>query len=555
MDPVILLGGSAVVLILILAVLVWVARYKRCPSDKILVIYGKTGNGSAITLAGGAKFVVPIIQDYAYLDLHPISIDVDLHGALSRQNIRVNVPSRFTVAISTEEGVMTNAAERLLNRNEDEIRDMSKDIIFGQLRLVVATMDIEEINADRDKFLANVYQNVGTELRKIGLELINVNITDIQDESGYIEALGKEAAAQAINEAKVRVAQRNQTGAIGEAEARQLQRVKVSNAEAEAASGEADAAKLQRIRVATAQAEAETQVAEAERVRRIAVSEAEAQARIGEAEALQQERIKVAEFNARATEGENESKVLIATSEATRREREAEALRRATAAEKIQRANSLEDAYKAEQAAERARAERDRATKEADEIVRAEIAKREAELAAEAEAEKIRRVARGEADALLAKLEAEAEGNLQLLAKQAEGLKAIVDAAGGDAREAVLMLIADKLPELVKTQVEAIKGIKIDKVTVWEGGGAGGRGGNGSGAGSTADFVSGLYKSVPPLKDLFDMAGMNLPSYLGSEHAEEVEPHPAVGGPFGKTPVDGHADGHANGKHVETSGK
>ena len=508
---------AAAALLFVFVFILIVARYKKCPSDKILVIYGKTGSGSAKCLAGGAAFVIPVIQDYAYLDLHPISIDVDLHGALSRQNIRVNVPSRFTVAISTEPGVMTNAAERLLNRNEDEIRDMSKDIIFGQLRLVVATMDIEEINADRDKFLANVYHNVGTELRKIGLELINVNVTDIQDESGYIEALGKEAAAQAINEAKVRVAQRNQTGAIGEAEARQLQRVKVSNAEAEAASGEAESAKLQRIRVATAQAEAETQVAEAERVRRIAVAEAEARARIGEADALQDERVKVAEFNAIATEGENEAKVKIASSEALRREREAEAERRATAAEKIQKANSLEEAYKAEQAAERARAERDRATKEANEIVQAEIAKRQAELAAEAEAEKLRRTARGEADAILAKLQAEAQGNYEVLSKQAEGLKSIVDAAGGDAREAVLMLIADKLPELVKTQVEAIKGIKIDKVTVWEGGGGSGANGAGQGAGSTAGFVSGLYKSVPPLRDLFDMAGMNLPDYLGTE--------------------------------------
>ncbi len=521
MDLLIPIGFAAAGLFLLVLLLVWVARYKKCPSDKILVIYGKTGSGSAKCLAGGAAFVWPVVQDYAYLDLHPISIDVDLHGALSRQNIRVNVPSRFTVAISTEAGVMTNAAERLLNRSEDEIRDMSKDIIFGQLRLVVATMDIEEINSDRDKFLANVYHNVGTELRKIGLELINVNVTDIQDESGYIEALGKEAAAQAINEAKVRVAQRNQTGAIGEAEARQLQRVKVSNAEAEAASGEAEAAKVQRIRVATAQAEAETQVAEAERVRRIAVSEAEARARIGEADALQKERIKVAEFNAQATEGENQAKVKIADSEAIRREREAESLRRATAAEKIQRANSLEESYKAEQAAERARADRDRATKEADEIVQAEIDKRQAELTAEAQAEKIRRTARGEADALLSMKQAEAQGNFEVLSKQAEGLKAIVEAAGGDAREAVLMLVADKLPELVKTQVEAIKGIKIDKVTVWEGGGNGGNGHDG--VGSTANFVSGLYKSVPPLRDLFDMAGMNLPQYLGTEvEAEET---------------------------------
>lgn len=474
-------GIGAFAFFVVLIFIVFLSRYRRCPSDKILVIYGKTNSGSAKCLAGGAAFVWPIVQDYAYLDLHPISIDVDLHGALSRQNIRVNVPSRFTVAISTEAGVMTNAAERLLNRNEDEIRDMSKDIIFGQLRLVVATMDIEEINSDRDKFLANVYHNVGTELRKIGLELINVNVTDIQDESGYIEALGKEAAAQAINEAKVRVAQRNQTGSIGEAEARQLQRVKVAEAEAGAASGEADAARLQRVRLAEADAE--------------------------------------------ATEGENRSKIKIAQSDAIRREQEAEALRRATAAEKVQNANSLADAYEAERKAELARAARERATLEANEIVKADIAKRQAEINAEADAEKIRRTAKGEADALLAMKQAEAQGNLEILAKQAEGLKAIVDAAGGDAREAVLMLIADKLPELVKTQVEAIKGIKIDKVTVWEGGGAGGS--NGEGSGSTANFVAGLYKSVPPLRDLFDMAGMNLPSYLGSVEdvdGEVVEP-------------------------------
>lgn len=482
MGDFVMFGGiGAFAFFVVLIFIVFLSRYRRCPSDKILVIYGKTNSGSAKCLAGGAAFVWPIVQDYAYLDLHPISIDVDLHGALSRQNIRVNVPSRFTVAISTEAGVMTNAAERLLNRNEDEIRDMSKDIIFGQLRLVVATMDIEEINSDRDKFLANVYHNVGTELRKIGLELINVNVTDIQDESGYIEALGKEAAAQAINEAKVRVAQRNQTGSIGEAEARQLQRVKVAEAEAGAASGEADAARLQRVRLAEADAE--------------------------------------------ATEGENRSKIKIAQSDAIRREQEAEALRRATAAEKVQNANSLADAYEAERKAELARAARERATLEANEIVKADIAKRQAEINAEADAEKIRRTAKGEADALLAMKQAEAQGNLEILAKQAEGLKAIVDAAGGDAREAVLMLIADKLPELVKTQVEAIKGIKIDKVTVWEGGGAGGS--NGEGSGSTANFVAGLYKSVPPLRDLFDMAGMNLPSYLGSVEdvdGEVVEP-------------------------------
>lgn len=442
----------------------FVSRYKRCPSDRILVIYGKTGSGSAKCLAGGAAFVWPVIQDWEYLDLTPISIDVDLRGALSKQNIRVNVPSRFTVAVSNEEGIMINAAERLLGKSMDEIRDIAKDIIFGQLRLVVATMDIEEINSDRDKFLTNVASNVGSELRKIGLTLINVNVTDIQDESGYIEALGKEAAAKAINEAKVRVAEKERTGSIGEAEALMDKRIQVSAADAKAKIGEADA-------------------------------------------------------QASATDGENLALVKIAQSNAERREKEAEALRQATAAEKIASARSLEEAYAAEQKAEEARAKREMATREADTIVQAEIAKRQKEIMAEAEAEQTRRLAKGEADAIYLMKEAEARGIFEVLEKQAMGFQKVVAAAGGNSRDAVLMLIADKLEELVKTQVEAIKNIKIDKVTVWEGGQQQEGEGN-----STSKFISGLYKSVPPMSDLFNMAGMDLPAYLGKKTEEGPQP-------------------------------
>ena len=179
-----------------------------------MVVYGKVGQNadgsdkSAACIHGGAKFVYPFIQAYEYLDLTPLSISVDLTKALSRQNIRIDVPSRFTVGISTEPNVMMNAAERLLGLQLSEIQELAKDIIFGQLRLVIATMDIEEINTNRDKFLEAVSDNVETELKKIGLRLINVNVTDINDESGYIEALGKEAAAKAINDAKKSVAEK-----------------------------------------------------------------------------------------------------------------------------------------------------------------------------------------------------------------------------------------------------------------------------------------------------------------------------------------------------------
>ncbi len=458
-----LLAGGIILFLGLICIMIFISRYKRCPSDKILVIYGKTGQGSAKCVAGGAAFVMPIFQSYEYLDLSPISIDVDLRGALSKQNIRVNVPSRFTVAISNEPGTMINAAERLLGKPTGEIREIAKDIIFGQLRLVVATMDIEEINSDRDKFLSNVASNVGSELRKIGLSLINVNVTDIQDESGYIEALGKEAAAKAINDAKKSVAEKDRDGSIGEAEALQDQRVRVSEAEAQAAIGQAAA-------------------------------------------------------NAASVEGENESKIKIANSDALRRQREAEAEKNAVATEKIQKANALEESFKAETEAELARAAKERATREADVIVQAEIAKRKVELEAEAEAEKIKRIAKGEAEALFMMKKAEADGLFEMLKKQADGFDQIVKATNGNPREAVLMLIADKLPELVKTQADAIKNIKIDKVTVWENGGESPDGGN-----STSKFISGMYKSVPPLRDIFDMAGMDLPGYLGKNNASDAE--------------------------------
>jgi flotillin len=471
-------------------------RYKRCPSDRILVVYGKVGKGSEGTLTakcihGGAAFIWPIIQDYSFLDLTPISIEVNLTGALSKQNIRVDVPSRFTVGISTEPTVMQNAAERLLGMQRPAIHDLAKDIILGQMRLVVAMMDIEEINNNRDKFLANIASNVEAELNKIGLKMINVNVTDIKDESGYIDALGKEAAAKAINEAKIRVAEQERTGDIGKTTAEKERDIKVAETQRD-----------RDINVAVAVKEKEIQIAGANR-----------DENIGKAEAERDTRVKMAEANAVAVQGENLSKIEIANSDAMRREKEAEALKRAIAAEKVQAAKALEEAYLAEKKSEEARAERDRASQNATIVVAADIQKQKLIIEAQASAEQLREKAKGEADAIYAKLEAEARGMYEILTKQAEGLERIVKSAGNNPKDAVLLLIADKLPELVRLQTEAIKNIKIDKVTVWDGGSNGADAKN-----STANFVSGLYKSVPPLKDIFDMAGMDLPSYLGKKN-------------------------------------
>ena len=452
MQPEILIAICVAVVIVFALLMGILSRYRKCPSDKILVIYGKVGsdkNGqarSAKCVHGGAAFIMPIIQSYQFMDLTPISINVDLKNALSKQNIRVDVPSRFTVGISTEPGIMQNAAERLLGLRMNEIQELAKDIIFGQLRLVVATMEIEEINNDRDKFLVAVSNNVEIELKKIGLRLINVNVTDINDESGYIEALGKEAAAKAINDAKKSVAEKDRDGEIGQANAQRDQCIQVAAA------------------------------------------------------------------NALAIKGENESKIEVAQSEALRREKEAESMRLATAAEAVQAAKAKEEAYIAQQQAEQTRAALETATQQADIIVKAKIAKEQAEIEAEAKAEVARRTAKGEADALFAKMEAQARGAQEILVKQADGMRELVNAAGGNADSAIKLILANNMEELMKIQVEAIKNIKIDKVTVWDGGS---NGENGKTA--TADFISGIMKAIPPMGEMFNQAGMELPKFLGEK--------------------------------------
>ena len=455
MEPFVFLIVLIVALVFLFVAII--NRYRRCPSDKILVIYGNRGTSkSAKCVHGGGAFVWPIIEDYAYLSLTPIGIDANLTNALSKQNIRVDVPCRFTVGISTDPESMLAAAERLLGQSAQQIQELARDILFGQLRLVIATMSIEELNSDRDKFLEAITANVEVELKKIGLRLINVNVTDIKDESGYIEALGQEAAAKAINEAKVRVAEQEKIGEIGKAEA------------------------------------------------------------------VRETRIRTAEANAQAVQGENEAKIAIANSDSARREREAEAQRNAVAAEKVAQAQALEEAYAAEQKAEDARANRERASQKANVIVAQEIEKQRLVIAAEAEAEQKRVNAKGEADAIFAKMEAEANGLYQVLTKQAEGYDRMIKAAGGDATKAYTLLLLEKLPELVKTQVDAIKGINIDKVTVWDNGG-----GAADGKTSTANFLSGLMKSIPPLNELFDQAGLSLPDYLAKKNSEDNEASPA----------------------------
>lgn len=482
--------------------------YKRCPSNKVLVKWGVgSGTKTAKTIHGGGELVLPVFQDYDYLSLEPIQIEIPLRGALSFENIRVNVPSVFTVAIGTEPEVMQNAAIRMLGLSRDEISRQTADLIFGQLRQVIAQMKIEDINRDREGFLKNIQESLEPELRKIGLVLINVNITDLTDDSGYIEAIGKKAASAAINKAEIDVAEQIKLGAIGVAQAQQLQAVQVAEAE-----------KVREIGTKDAQRERVVRVAELQREEQVGVEKARFQQQASVKEAERDMRIQLAEANARAIQGENNAQAEVAASNAELAFKQAEAFQRGETRKREADAAVEEAAFRAQTKAALAQAEKVEAEQRArlEAVAKAEKAK--AIVDAEAVSERRRIEAQGEASAIFAKLEAEAKGQYEGLSKKAEGLKEIVAACGG-AQEAFQLLMLERLDKLSETAAQAISNIKFDKVIVWEGGK------NGDGVGSTAGFLQNMARTLPPMLQIMqDIGGVKMPEYFGKMVEPEVPP-------------------------------
>ncbi len=506
-NPEVWLGLIAVVILLVMfGVTLIIRQYKRCPSNKILVIYGKVGsNRAAQCLHGGGKFVVPLIQSHSYLGLDPLVIEIPLEGALSLNNIRVNVPATFTVGISTDPVLMNNAAERLLNLDERKIRDQAQDIILGQLRLVIATLSIEEINKDREKFMSLINTNVAEEINKIGLVLINVNIRDITDESGYIEAIGKRAAAEAINRARVEVAEQERDGAMGQAAADREKDVGVAEETAQTMTGRKRAEQIQRVEVAALEADSVKGEVQAKRDREIAMAQREAETVVASKEAERERRIEVSRAEALAVEGENASNAEIAASNAKLAEVRAEAHRVAQVA-----------AAEAKAAILIAEREQELARLQKEQIVQQEIERTRVQIEADAAADRARREAAGEADAILATYNAEAEGTRKVLEAKADGYRRLMDACAADPSLAPTLLMIEQLPAIIAEQVKAIQNLQIDKITVWDGGQ------NGGGKGATADFLASMIGALPPVHELAKQAGIELPNALGRVRLDDI---------------------------------
>jgi flotillin len=453
-----LLAGFVALILLVSLI----RMFKRCPSNKILVIYGKTGRGAAKCVHGGAAFVWPVFQASSFLELDPFVVPVDLTSALSQENIRVKVPTTVTAAISIVPGVMENAAIRLLGLTRQQIQDQAQNIILGQMRAVIATMKIDEINRDRQAFMAKVSEAVTVELEKIGLMVININIKDIEDESGYLQALGRKAAAEAINQANVDVSEQERKGQIG--------------------------------------------VAERERDRRKAVAAANADAVVGEQSAERDRRQQVANLEAQAVQTETEANARKAAFIASQKVAEADARSKAESAARSADGQIRVAEQVAQKLAEEARALREAARLKAEVIVPAEAARSQVVIQSEAEKQLKTLIAEGEANAILVKMKAEAEGTKAVLDAKAAGYGNLIQAAAQDPAAATTLLVIERLADVARIQAEAIQNLPLEKVIVWDGGGQGG---------GLSDLGKRLIGVLPPMHEIARMAGLDLPDFLG----------------------------------------
>jgi flotillin len=548
-DPVSSLGYAAIAGILVLAVLggmlmLFVSRYKRCPANRVLVISGRVGGDEAARcISGGGAFVWPVIQEFAYLSLEPMQINIPLKDALSFENIRVAVPSVFTVAIGSESEVRQNAAMRLLGRSGEAIMKDAQDIIFGQLRQVIASMTIDQINRDRDGFLHKIQGSLEPELKKVGLVLINVNIHDLRDESGYIEAIGRKAAATAVQQARGDVADQERMGEVRVAEAEREKMVLVANATKEREIGLALADRERAVRLAELDKERavgeqmavfdrDTQVKDAQRLQAVRIAQFDKEQRVGEQtamferdaqlkEAEQKKRVAVANADARAIAGEADSQAMIIATQAQLAIKQADAYQLVETRKRESEAAVVAAANRAQTIAALADAERVEAETRARLEAPAKAEKARTIVEAEAAAERVRINAAAEADAIFAKLNAQARGEYEVLSKRAEALGQLVEKAGG-AREAFQLLMVDQIPLLAESAAKAISNIKFDKVVVWEGG-------NATGPNGAAGFIQNMAKSMPPMMEVLrTVAGVELPAYLGTMALDsDVPPAPA----------------------------
>lgn len=461
-----LIFAGVVVILVVLTIIGLMSRYRRCASDEILVVFGKAGKTTKVNpetgkkeiiilpskiIHGGGTFVFPIIQDWRKMSLKPIQIQTSVVG-VSSQMIKVSIPVTLTTGIGTSNVLMQNAASRFLTASSTEISEQIRDILIGEMRSLMATMTIEEINADRVKFLGKAKENIETELNKVGFSIININNADITDDANYIRNLGKKAATKAEAQALADIAEEKKKGDVQIAETEKERQIAVADAEKERATKVAETKQQQEVRVAEIEQEKQIKLAEAEKIKEsgVAAQQAEKEANVAKSKASAESATAARKAEAVASVAKSEAEALSAQAEAEAQKQIRVAKAEQEQEAETQKAINEQQAKVAEYESQKRQraAEADKAAGVAEQKATIEVSKARGEAAqAEAEAEKIAGTSKVEAQMAIEKTKQE---------RQVEVNEAAALAAEAQLTAEVIVP-AQKQKEKITIEAEAIK--------------------------------------------------------------------------------------------------
>lgn len=518
----------AIVALVILSTIIILTRYRKARPDEILIKYGKmNGSKAAKIVRGNGAFIWPIINAYETMSLQPIQLNLDFRQAISKENIRVDVPSNVVVAVSSDPDLQQLAVERLLGMSTEDLKRLVAETVYGQMRIVIAQMTIVELNSDRETFQIKVMENVTNELKKFGLELKNINIQDIRDHARIIENLGQLATATADKDAQVNIATQKQEKMTSIAEQSRVEETKVAETNKDKMIAVAAAERDREIGIAQARATKIAEIAKTQAEQEVQEANAQKESRIGQNLALQEVAASDAELTVKKAEAEKTARVgantaaeVVAKSEAELAVAKAEAARMEGEANVIAEQSVKQKREERERDVELARAEKVEAMLKAEKIVPAQMMKKEVEVNAEAikqksiieaqgEAEAIKAKAIAEAEAIRMKGEAEGAARAAILKAEADNFAQMLEASQTHPEIAVQFKMVDNYVKIAEHQADAYSNLKLGDVKVY---------GNPETAGS---FMSNLMSHVAPTFDI--LRSLPLPNKVQTMLSDKPE--------------------------------
>lgn len=465
-DSLFIAGGIIfVVLVLVVALL---ATIKKVPKDRVMIVTGFKQR----TISGGIGIVIPLLERYDYLSLENMEIDVNTQGSMTSQGVPVNIDGYALIKINNARESILTAMEQFYSGNEnttkETIKRMAKNVLEGKLREIISEMTVEQIYKDRQEFGNRVQEVAVQELVDMGLEVKSFTIKDIDDDNGYLKALGEKDIAEVQKNAAVERSIRERETRVKTAEEEKMAQEAEIKARTEIAEKERD----QALRVHSYKQEQETAKANADIAYELETRE-------------RQKDLTEKEMNIQLVKTQKE----IEIQEELRKKKEKEldvTVRQPAEAEK----------FKEQQKADAEKYRR---------IAEAEASAAEIEKKGQAEINLIKDRGNAEAEAIKLKGLAEAES----MRAKAEAYKLYGDAA-------IIDMMREVLPELAKAVSEPLS--KTEKIVIVDNGDS-----KNGGAAKIANYSNSIMSQVPEtLKALtgIDLIGMiqnNTESSLGKD--------------------------------------